>query len=445
MKVLLVNPPFVTKAQLLPPLGMGYLGASLLREGFEVLFLDAALGKNYQESLGSFKPDVVAITGLSTQYLSMKEYARMAKSKGITTIVGGVHVSAIPEFVLEDCEYIDFAVKGEGEYTLPRLLKAVSPIGIPGVYYRNGSVVGSPPEFITELDSLPHPWDFLDLADYDGNMVNGILKPRGRQSVAVLSSRGCPYLCTFCSASQAQGRKVRLRSIGDWISELRDLVSKGVEEIQVMDDNFTFYSEKAYHMCDAMVKEKLNLSWTLPNGIRADRIDRDLLLKMKESGCYYFGIGVETGSERLLKEMHKELSLEKVRETVKMSSGLGIITQGFLLTGYPTETKEDRVATSKFVRGSRLDRISINAVMPYPGSTLYKTYFTNSEMDWERMHRTTMGMVDPQAKNFARNLYLRFYLDPIRLLRHVSKFRTLAQWRSLFGGLLTLISETNRR
>lgn len=449
MKVLLVNPSFPGYYQeKVPPLGLGYIGAYLVREGHEVRLLDMALkgSKSLEAEMAEFGPDVTGITGLSSQYGAVKECAEIAKRHSKLVIFGGVHASAISSFILEDCKDIDVVCKGEGEIALSSLLLEGKPDGLPGLYYRSdGGIKGASPQRITSLSELPHPWSFLTLSDYDGNMINGILKPRGRQSVSVISSRGCPYRCSFCSASQAQGRQIRLRSADDIISELEELHLQGVQEVQFMDDNFTFYNEHAESICDAISRSGLEMYWTLPNGIRADRVNTRLLRKMKDTGCYYFGIGIESGSEKVLRMMHKELSLDKAKETIRECDRLGIVTQGFILVGYPEETKDDLRKTLNYIRSSKLDRVSINQVMLYPGSELFDRVCDTKTVDWSSLHRYKFNTSLPRYTSlYSKYMYLRFYLDPIRMFKHIRKFRTRNQWTSLFGGLKTLVSEVGR-
>ena len=211
MRVLLVNPPTLEGTQVSPPLGLGYIGAYLVGKEYEAKLLDLALpGSNsLLQTIRQNKPEIVGITGLSAQYDGMKHCASAAKEPGATVLVGGTHASALPGFILEDCKDIDIVVKGEGELSLVQLLESGSPAGIPGLFYRdNGSVRGLPPEYIEDLDSLPFPWNFLNLNDYKGVRLHGFLSKYGAV-VSVLSSRGCPYSCTFCSASQALGKKIR--------------------------------------------------------------------------------------------------------------------------------------------------------------------------------------------------------------------------------------------
>ena len=439
MRVLLVNPPTLKGTQMSPPLGLGYIGAYLVSKGYETELLDLALpGHNgLLQTIREYKPEVVGITGLSAQYNGMKHCAGIAKRGGATVLVGGIHASALPKFTLEDCKDIDIVVKGEGELSLVQLLESGSPTGIPGLFYRdNGGIRGLPPEYIEDLDSLPFPWNFLKLDDYKEVRLHGFTSKYG-SVVSVLGSRGCPYSCTFCSASQALGKKIRLRSIPNFISELKELKSTGVREVQILDDNFTFYRDYAYGVCEEAIKEKLSIAWTLPNGIRADRVDYELLSKMKEAGCYYFGIGIESGSKRVLALMEKKLELSKVGEMVRWSNRLGFVTQGFLLVGYPGESEEDLRQTEKLVLGLPLDRISINPVVPYPGAKIF-----GGTGNWEKLDRLKYRVeLTEEKRKFIRRLYLRFYLNPIRLLRHLLKMRTPSQVVGFIKGFTILIRE----
>ena len=440
--VLLVNPSYPVSTALSPPLGLGYIGTELRKQNYKVNILDLPLGGSLDFTLGQLKPEVVCITGLSVQWPSIKACAKEAKSFGATVIVGGIHTSALPEFILRDCKDIDYAVKGEGEYVIPDILNGKSISTIPGLYYRsNGSVKDSPQEFITDLDNLGFPWYFLKPRDYNAVLVNGLSTRRGT-AISVISSRGCPYSCGFCSASQAQGKSIRLRSVSNFIEELKYLKSLGVREVQILDDNFTFYEDHAYEICDTMVKEKLGLFWSLPNGIRADKVNLSLLKKMREAGCYYFGIGIETGSARLLKLMSKQLDLDSVKTTTRLADSLGFITQGFLLVGYPGETQTDLDETRSLVLSLPLDRISVNFAVPYPGSKLAASL---DNVDWTTFNRLNyFPTTSLDLKGFARRLYTSFYFDPKRLLRHVSKMRSWSQFISLFRGLMFFKREVER-
>ncbi len=451
MKVLLVNPSFPGHFHVCPPLGLGYVGAALRDTGYTVELVDLGLKpkEDLRGILEKFEPDCIGITGMSTQYPEMKRIAGMAKSRGIPTVVGGIHVSALPEFVLEDCRYFDFAIKGEGEIVLlewiQRLVDGFSYEGIPGLYYRNsGSVVGKPPEAIQDLDSLVSPWSILNPWDYSSSRVHG-LSARSGPAVSVISSRGCPYNCTFCSASQAHGKRIRLRSPENFLDELEYLISVGVREVQILDDNFTFYWKHANAIAQGILDRKLKVFWTLPNGIRADRVDRFLLEKMWKAGCYYVGFGIESGSERLLEMMKKSLSLETVDSTIREASRIGFTTQGFFMVGHPEETKEDRAKTLKVATSLPLDRISVSPMMPLPGSELYNYYVSQGLLDPKTADWTTFNRylfspsVGTDLARFIRQIHRDFYLNPSRIWRNLRKIRSLSQARGLLFGLYLVL------
>ena len=231
------------------------------------------------------------------------------------------------------------------------------------------------------------------------------------------------------------------------LEEIEFLVEEfGTKELQILDDNFSFSWDHAYAVSQGILDRHLVLSWTLPNGIRADRVDKVLLRKMKEAGCYYFGIGIESGSSRMLEIIGKNLSLEDVKRTTRDASRLGYITQGFFMVGHPEETSEDRKATQRFARSLPIDRASLLPMIPFPGTGLFRDYCENgldpSVVDWTKMH--WLGFVPRTItkkglRSYLRWFYLGFYLNPVRLFRHLTKIRTFSEVKGLFKGLIVLL------
>ena len=444
MRVLLINPPFTGSYNVCPPLGLGYVGSALSKEGFSTAVLDCALGIcDLQTVLRFVRPDWVGITGMTAQYNSMKDLAKISKDFGAKVVFGGIHSSALPEFVIQDCPDVDYVIKGEGEIAFPNLVKGI--IG-PGIFYRGkDKVEGSNPEYITDLDTLVSPWCTLDTFRYKDTKVHGISVRKG-PAISVISSRGCPYSCSFCGASQVQGKKLRLRSSKNFLDELDFLRSQGVKEIQILDDNFTFNEDHASTICQGMLDRGLKLAWTLPNGIRADRVTPKLLKLMKEAGCYYFGLGIESGSQRVLNTINKSLDLNRVKQTVELSEKLGFIVQGFFMVGFPKETQSDLDLTRRVALSLPLDRMSINPVIPMPGSSLYQEYINSglvipNNQDWSRFNRLDYRSSNPNyTSGFVRSLNLRFYLNPSRLLKLVSKVRSLSEVKGLFFGSRILLN-----
>lgn len=444
MKVLLVNPMPAGLMRVSPPMGLGYVGASLKRAGNEVLVYDETLKSvaTLREVLINFRPSIVGITGLSSQYPSVKRVARSAKEIGSTVVVGGIHASSYPEFTLSDCKNIDYVIKGEGEKSFVDFLDGRDISKIPGLYYRNhNGVKGKYPELIDNLDSLSPPWDVLHPKDYVTSKPAGVVS---RQSIIapLLTSRGCPYGCTYCCASVVQGKRIRLRSVGNILDEIEYLVNRcGIKEIQIIDDNFSFYPEHILGVCRGIKDRSLRLDWTVTNGIRADRVNKDILKEMRSSGCYYFAIGIESGSSKILKDISKGLSLDRVRETTKEADKLGFITQGFFMMGFPGETSEDWRQSSDFAAELKLDRIAVAPVMALPGSKLFDTQFGGdvSSYDWTQSGikgwKPVPGAADYSTiKRSINRMRLKFYLNPIRNIRHVGKVRTWHQLRGMFSG-----------
>lgn len=452
MKILLVNPMPAGLMRISTPMSIGYVGASLKAAGHEVGILDQTLKDelyNLENCLRFWRPDVVGITGYSDQYLSMKEVAKTSKGFGSTVVVGGIQVSAYPEYTLDDCKSIDFVIKGEGEYSFPEFLASGFSVNTPGVYYRNsGHTEGKLPELIKDLDNLPFPWSVLDPKYYSSYRPAGMVT-RHSSVASILSSRGCPYGCSFCCASVVHGKRIRLRSPSNILDEMELLVkSFGIKEIQIIDDNFSFYPEHVLGVCRGIKDRNLKFSWTLTNGIRADRVDEEILREMKATGCYYFAIGIESGSERILKSVSKGLSLEAVESTTKIASRLGFVTQGFFMVGFPGETDEDREMSLKFASRLQLDRACVAPVMSLPGSELFNSQFGNrlDEYDWVQSGvkgwKPIPGAPDYSTiKGFIRRMRFRFYLNPIRNIRHILKIRTFHQALGMLMGLKAVVKE----
>jgi radical SAM superfamily enzyme YgiQ (UPF0313 family) len=450
MKVLLVNPMPAGLMRVGTPMSIGYVGASLKKAGHVVRILDQTLRNQPQlrEVLVNYKPEVVGITGYSDQYPSMKDVAYTSKKFGCMVAVGGVHCSAYTKYVLNDCGSIDFVIKGEGEYSFLELLSKGSPVGAPGIYYRNsGHPEGKKPELIEDLDSIPFPWEVLNPRDYSIGVPAGVVT-RHSPVASVLTSRGCPYGCTFCCASVVHGKKIRLRSVGNILDEMEFLVKKGIKEINIIDDNFTFYPEHVLGVCKGIKERGLKFSWTLTNGIRADKVNREILKEMRNAGCYYLAVGVESGSEKILKEVSKSLSLGAVERTVREADNLGFITQGFFMVGFPGETIEDRERSLRFAVKLPLDRACVAPVMALPGSELFNSQFGDrlDEYDWKQAGvknwKPMPGAPDYKTvRKFIRSMRFRFYLNPIRNIKHILKVRTLHQALGMLKGLRAVVKE----
>ena len=227
--------------------------------------------------------------------------------------------------------------------------------------------------FIEDLDTIPYPaWSYLPMERYFT-----INKPHagGKETpnTVMITSRGCPYQCIFCSIHSVWGKRFRKRSIQNITGEMETLIKRyGIKEIQFEDDNLLFDRDYAERLFQEMINKKLNLRWTAPNGISVEKLDRTLLKKMKESGCYALFFAIESGREETLKDIvKKKVPLSRIKSLVKYAKTLGIKVSGFFVVGLPGETKANIKQTFSFAAGLSLNEALFFYATPYPGTPLY--------------------------------------------------------------------------
>ncbi len=405
-KVLLIMPPATISKEytkeIQPPLGLAYIAACLEKD-YEVKIVDAACegwGKEKKENedyityglsfneikelILDFKPEVVGVSCLySMQYKNAHKVCEIAKeaSNTIFTIMGGAHPTSLPEQTLQD-PHVDAVILGEGDLTTKELLdtlrKGAPLTNIDGLAFREDSkiVINPKTKFIQDLDQIPFPArHLLNMHKYFKiNLPHGV-STRFSPNTPVITSRGCPANCIFCSIHCIWGYQYRARSVSNIINELKYLKSKfAVKEIQFEDDNLTFDKPRAAKLFDRMIEEKLNLAWTTPNGVAMWSLDKELLLKMKQSGCYRLCLAIESGDQDFLsKNIKKPLNLEKVKELTRWINEYKFETDAFFVVGFPEETKEQLNNTFKFASKLKVDNVTFYLATPYPGTELYNT------------------------------------------------------------------------
>ncbi|KPK42631.1 MAG: hypothetical protein AMJ78_01795 [Omnitrophica WOR_2 bacterium SM23_29] len=407
MKVLLIQPPFTifkTEAKVChPPLGLAYL-AAVLKKDHDVLILDT-LAEGYSEEsvvdrevkryglsfenikkrIESFLPDVVGVSCLfSAQTQNVKKICKLAKEidKKAITVIGGAHPSTLPEEMLEDSN-VDFVVIGEGEEKIRKLLeyienkKDMQLEDMDGIGFRyNGSIkINGRNIYSTNLDTFPFPyWDAFPLERYFfiGAPHGGLTKKA--PFLPVITSRGCPFECIFCSVHNLWGRDYRKRSTENVLMELDYLVDRfGVKEILFEDDNLTLDKERAKEIFNGMINKKLEVNWSVPNGIAVQTLDEEMLELMKASGCHHISIGVESGDEYVLKNIIKKpIDLRIVKSVINKAKILGLETTVFFVVGLPGETKRQLKNTFLLAEDLGADNVNFFFATPLPGTRLLK-------------------------------------------------------------------------
>lgn len=359
-----------------PPMGLMYLASVLRKHGHHVKILDTRLNNkeiNLKKIIYDFDPEVVGLSALTIESEKMHFIASEVKkiNKDIKVIAGGPHPTSYPEDTLNNMA-IDFVVRGEGEVTIVELLSSFNNgyKNIPGICYReNGKIFRtSEREPIGDLDSLPFPsWDLINIDEYSRRLSMSMVG--FRRYMGLFTSRACPYRCIYCH--NMFGKKFRARSPENVISEIEMLVKYyNIYDFEIYDDIFNFDRARTERIMDLIIEKELKILLSFPNGLRTDRLDIELLEKMKRAGVYYISIAVETASERLQKYIKKNLNLKKVNEIINNCAELGIFTRGFFMLGFPTETEEEIKKTIRFAVKSKLHTAYFFIVTPFKGTEM---------------------------------------------------------------------------
>jgi radical SAM superfamily enzyme YgiQ (UPF0313 family) len=416
-----------------PPLGLGYIASVLRKRGFKVRIIDDMVEKLSPNELIKRVKDsfIVGITSTTPTFNSALEYAKVIKERlpNIFIILGGVHASVMPYDAIKS-KWIDAICVGEGEFTLEEVAERLEdgkPLeGVKGVIYKEGNriVDNGRREFIENLDSLPFPsFDLMPLERYT------VLGQKLRQ-FPVITSRGCPFSCRYCSSSLFLGRRFRARSPKNVADEVEWLVNElNAKQIAFGDDIFTLNKRRVVEICDEIVERGIEIDWSCSS--RVDTISAEMLEKMKSAGCVAIYYGIESASDRTLNYYRKRIDLERAQRAVKLTKKAGIQTICSFIIGSPYETKEDMKRTLKLALRLNPDYAQFSILTPYPGTEIYTEAKRKGLLLTSNFDEYTAGKpvlrnlyLSPQEiMRFLRYCYLRFYLSPKFILNQIKKGR----------------------
>ncbi len=449
MKILLMRPDSGVYT-VLPPIGLMALAAYFRENSHHIVRIfdgrvECAEDGDIFNEIDEFAPDVVGISALTMERTECHHTVKIIKEKypHIIVILGGPYVTSDIEDALQN-RLIDYAVIGEGEIAGLRLLNALErgddPAGIKGVVFnRNGKIISTGfDEPVPDLDSLPMvAWDMIDLEKYLHNPHRPTpmnLHIKTKRSAPVLTTRGCPYQCTYCH--RLFGKKLRKRSVEHTLKEIKYLKEvKGIEEIEIIDDVFNLDIDRAKRFAEQIIKEKLNLYFSFPNGLRADRAPDELIDLLVEMGTYRIVYAIESGSPQIQKEMRKNLNLEKARHAVNYTAKKNISVGGFFILGFLNETEEQMKMTINFACQNKFSTASFFILTPYPNTEIYDQAISAGHNlgDYSLTHYYAIGhnisaVSEKRLSQLHKYAYRRFYLHPVRLIRF---FRT-TPWHRFF-------------
>ncbi len=407
-----------------PPLGIGYLASYVRSENsFKPYILDALTlnfrVKDVLKEVEKINPDVVGLSiNFTPSIYDGYELAEAIKefNPGTTVVAGGLHVTFTPTETLNSSKAIDVVVRGEGEETLLELLKKLKqnePLNsVEGISYRDGNQVKNNPNrpLIKNLDTLPFPaYDLMPMEKYRMGKT---------RFSTIITSRGCPFKCIFCSSSRLYGSTWRVRSPENVVKELEMLNREyKINEVEFIDDNFTLNPKRAIKIAELIKEKALSISWSCSS--RVDTIVRfpEILKKIKEAGCHTIYVGVESGVQRILNIANKGTTVKQIEKAFKFIREAGLKVVGSFMIGFPTERVEDVKKTINFAKKLRPDIAQFSIVTPYPGTPLFDKVRAEKKiltLDWRKYDVLNpvikLDEITPEAlTNLLKQAYISFY------------------------------------
>jgi anaerobic magnesium-protoporphyrin IX monomethyl ester cyclase len=471
MKVLFINPstsfeqiygdwdlsPLDTYS---PPLGILHLASYIREHGHDPYVLDIEAKKMSLEEVLKYitklEPEVIGITSMTINFSHANSLAVYFKEKlkSVPIIIGGAHITATASETMLNYTSFDFGVVGEGEETLleiiNRLAENKTPEDIKGLIWRNKNsevIINEPRPYITDLDRLPFPaWDLLD--GFPERYPHSILESKRLPTASVMTSRGCPYQCTFCD-NKIFGTKVRHFSADYSIRMIKHLTDNyNIRDLMILDDNFLVSREKLFTICDTLVAEKIDLTWYCMG--HAKTMTGDRLKKIKEAGCWFIELGIESGNDKMLKKIRKNTTKDEIARAVKLAKRCGLKTKGNFIFGFPGDTNETLNESAKFAREIQIDYFQQNFLTVWPGCEIYNQIKNDGDLyeyydsSWDSLahQRITFvpkGLSKKEIIAASKIAFRRFYLRPGIIIGLLPLITTRRGIKFLFVAFKTFI------
>jgi len=413
-----------------PPLGLMYIAAELRKSGISVGILDA-FAKEYSldqtlEAIRREEPRIIGISAATPQIRGAYQLASEIKrqfGRNILVCLGGPHVSSDPQF-MDRVDCFDFAVLGESELEFPGIVKDLLNGGVPERIYRS-----DPP---VDLDALSVP----DRSEFD---INDYFKTE-QPCFTVITSRGCPYKCIFCSRA-AITDKVRYRSPESVLDEIGRCLERWGRTLVFLDDTFGMSRLHATRILEGIIDRAYDLRWTC--NTRAHLIDRDFIDLMKRSGCYMLLFGVESGSEHLRNQiLKKHVSDEAIRNAVSLCKEFGILSGLYFMLGFPGETRKEMEKTVNMGKDLGVDLITVHPTAIYPGSQLQKTLQEERGIDinayWTEYAKGTLSFEEIPSVYIPEEMDLRYIQEARKRAYRKFYFRPSVIWAHLKNDMASL-------
>lgn len=447
-----------------PPLGIMYLSAVLKKAGHDVTLTDQChpeySDESFLELLTRERPELVGISFLSNMcYPAARSLSRKIKATLPTTkiVYGGVFPTINATKIITHEQSVDIVGRGDGEGIILDLADGHTKLSdIAGITFRDsdGKTVEMPDrEVIRDLDALPFPdRDSLDINYVASLPLDVPAVIWDRPYTTVLSSRGCPFACTYCNCPTFSRRKCRLRSVGNVLQELEDIHKRGYKAFCFLDDNFLLDVERVRGICQGISTNKYSFRWACEG--RAEPKLNDIFPLLAAAGCDLIMFGIESGSQRVLDSLNKKTKVPEIATAVTKARQAGIsIVHGFFIVGSPTETAEEVRQTFRFAEQLPLNSFAFNSLTAFRGTTLWQDAVSkgliDEEKDWDQLfpvHKIYPNAIDSQtlfklrSKLVKKLIFKKVCLHPFQAIKI---FRRFLQCMSL-GELYRLLTSTKK-
>jgi radical SAM superfamily enzyme YgiQ (UPF0313 family) len=374
-------------------------------------------------------------------------------------VAGGPHVSGLPDDSLLTNPGLDFVVKGEGEEALSQITQHClagtlesNLTTIPNLVYRSdGRCIRNPTRWINVDDWGAPAWDLIRPDRYPPFQHGGSHK--GKLVAPILTSRGCPYPCTYCAGHLLTGKKIRLRSIQNVVDEVEYLQKEfGVDEFLIEDENFSFYREHTLTFIDEIQRRGIRCHFSFPNGLHMDKLDEEIIVRLREIGTYRVNVGIESGSKKTLQRIKKNWDLDTCVKQIKCLKRYGIEVRGFFILGFPDETLEDMRQTVQFALRCGVDTAYFQNFLPLPGTEAFNVLLERGELSLKDFNwaifssnvgqypYSPRGISSAELGRVIRLAYLRFYLRPRQVFLVLRYMTSPAFIKGLFFSASALFS-----
>lgn len=435
-----------------PPIKLMYLaGAS--RRVSDTLFIDADAEElketTFLNKVQRFRPDFLVIEPTPSSLKNELRVVQRIKHKNpdVKTIFTGAFSSAEPSTLLKNFTEIDVIIIGEAEIALTEILTKNDLGKVPGIWYRKEGkpVFSSSRAFIEKLDDLPFPaHDLAPLHIYTSPLI------KNKPFTIMESSRGCPFSCTYCNSKLMNGKRIRYRSPGSLVEEMKLLKKLGVKEIKFNDETFAVDKNRLAKLFSLMKQNNLKFSWKCNS--RVDVVDEKTLSLMKKNGCHTMFFGIESGNEQILQYYKKGLIKDAAIRTFRTCRRLGITTVAHFILGAPMESKKTVKESVDFAKKLDADYVAFNLLTPYPGTALHsdlkKRGLINAK-DWEIFDQSKKSSLksyhlsNRQLEEEMKKAYKKYYFRPRYVLKRISKLRNPDDLKKNIKGLKKLLGLTS--